>query len=293
MLKRIAVLSGVILLLASSVFAAGREDKPGCEKNPLFSKFPGEYVDDCEHVPFAELDLRRWIVPGDSKKGSEGFKVEGEYWYFHCGIDKAVTGKPAGKLQVQRNYENAVRQAGGTVLSIDVGSGLVTYRIPRDDGDFYGQSGCSGGDGTICNSILHRIAKVAALEQTVVVTADQIAAAMADSGKVIFYGIYFDSGKSVIKKESEPTLAEIATWLKKNSTKKVYIVGHTDMQGNKEQNVGLAKSRAAAVVDELASKYGIVRNRLTAEGVGPLAPVATNSNDAGRAKNRRVEMVLQ
>lgn len=292
MLKRIAVLSGVILLLASSVFAAGREDKPGCEKNPLFSKFPGEYVDDCEHVPFAELDLRRWIVPGDSKKGSEGFKVEGEYWYFHCGIDKGVTGKP-GKLQVQRNYENAVRQAGGSVLSIDIGSGLVTYRIPRDDGDFYGQSGCGGSSGAICNSIYHKIVKVAAVEQTVVVNAEQIAAGMADNGKVVFYGIYFDSGKSVVKSESAPTLAEIAAWLKKNSSKKVFIVGHTDMQGNKEQNIALAKARGAAVVDELVSKHGIARNRLTPEGVGPLAPVATNSNDAGRGKNRRVEMVLQ
>lgn len=292
MLKKSCLLLLLNLLLAIPALASER-DKAGCEKNPLFSKFTGEYVDGCEYAPFAELGLWRWVTPGNPKKGSDPFKVEGEYWYFHSGIDKSVTGKPAGKLQVQRNYENAVRQAGGTILSINEGGGHVTYRIPRDDGDFYGQSGCGGGTSTVCNSILHKIVKVAAVEQTVVVTADQIAAGMADNGKMVFYGIYFDSGKSVVKSESATTLAEIAAWLKKNSSKKVFIVGHTDMQGNKEQNIALAKARGAAVVDELVSKYGIARNRLTPEGVGPLAPVATNSNDAGRAKNRRVEMVLQ
>lgn len=290
--NKILLLLMLNLLLAAPAMSANR-DKPGCEKNPLFSKFTGEYVDGCEHVPFAELDLWRWKTPSNPKKGSEAFKVEGTYWYFYGGIDREVTGKAAGKLEVRRNYENAVRQAGGTILNINEGGGYVTYRIPRDDGDFYGQSGCGGGSSTMCNAILHKIVKVAAVEQTVVVTVDQIAAGMADNGRVVFYGIYFDSGKSVVKSESAPTLAEIAAWLKKNRSKKVFIVGHTDMQGNKEQNIALAKARGEAVVDELTSKYGIARSRLTPEGVGPLAPVATNSSDAGRAKNRRVEMVLQ
>ncbi len=292
MLKKTCLFLLMNLLLAVPAMAE-KSDKPGCEKNPLFSKFTGEYIDGCEYTPFAQLGLWRYKVPDNPKKGTEPFKVEGTYWYFHGGIDKSVAGKPAGKLEVQRNYENAVRQAGGTILSINEGGGHVTYRIPRDDGDFYGQSGCGGGTSTVCNSILHKIVKVAAVEQTVVVTAEQIASAMADTGKVVFYGIYFDTDKATLKQESSPTLAEMAAWLKKNSAKKVYIVGHTDMQGSKEHNITLSRARGTAVVEELTGKYGIDSKRLVPEGVGPLAPVASNGTDAGRAKNRRVEMVLQ
>ena len=72
-----------------------------------------------------------------------------------------------------------------------------------------------------------------------------------------------------------------------------FLVGHTDMQGTLERNQKLARERAASVVAALTKDYGIKADRLTADGVGPLAPVASNSDEAGRAKNRRVEMVLR
>ena len=131
------------------------------------------------------------------------------------------------------------------------------------------------------------------MEQSVVVSSEQIAKAMGNEGKVVFYGIYFDTDKATIKSESEPTLAEMAKWLKANATTKVFIVGHTDMQGALEHNVRLARDRAQSVVAALATKHGIAKDRLASDGVGPLAPVASNSNEAGRAKNRRVEMVLR
>ena len=55
----------------------------------------------------------------------------------------------------------------------------------------------------------------------------------------------------------------------------------------------MSRNRAAVVVDVLVKQYGIAADRLGAQGVGPYAPVASNAAEAGRAKNRRVEMVLR
>ena len=85
----------------------------------------------------------------------------------------------------------------------------------------------------------------------------------------------------------------MAKWLNSNVNSKVFIVGHTDMQGPLDRNVKLSQDRAASIISALTKEHGIRADRLTAEGVGPLAPVASNLDDAGRAKNRRVEMVLR
>jgi hypothetical protein len=58
-------------------------------------------------------------------------------------------------------------------------------------------------------------------------------------------------------------------------------------------NLSLSKARAGAVVDALVKQYGVKKERLVAEGVGSYAPLSNNTSDAGRAKNRRVEMVLR
>lgn len=63
--------------------------------------------------------------------------------------------------------------------------------------------------------------------------------------------------------------------------------------GDLALNMELSRRRAAAVVQLLANKYGIAAARLRPDGVGPLAPVASNKSEEGRAKNRRVELVEQ
>lgn len=72
---------------------------------------------------------------------------------------------------------------------------------------------------------------------------------------------------------------------------KLVIVGHTDSQGELDYNMDLSTRRARAVEAALVSNYGIAKNRLSAWGVGYLSPVATNRSEAGREKNRRVELV--
>ena len=123
------------------------------------------------------------------------------------------------------------------------------------------------------------------------VNADEMKQSIHDTGKVALYGVYFDTDKDVVKSESQPTLEEIAKLLKEEHSMKLHVVGHTDNQGKLEYNLDLSKRRAASVVKELTTKYGIAATRLDGFGCGVYSPVASNSSDEGRAKNRRVELV--
>ena len=112
-------------------------------------------------------------------------------------------------------------------------------------------------------------------------------------GKIALYGVTFDTSKAVIREQSYEQLAQMAAALKANAALKVFIVGHTDNQGEFEANVSLSQKRAQAVAEALAGKYGIAASRMTARGVANLAPVASNVSDEGRARNRRVELVAR
>ena len=112
-------------------------------------------------------------------------------------------------------------------------------------------------------------------------------------GKIALYGLYFDSGKAEIKPESKEQLAEMAKLMQAQPTLRVYIVGHTDNQGTLESNMTLSQQRAQAAVSALATGYKIDAKRMAGRGVGSLAPLASNAAEEGRAKNRRVELVLQ
>jgi len=123
------------------------------------------------------------------------------------------------------------------------------------------------------------------------VNAAAMARSIAGSGHVALYGIYFDTDEAAIKPRSKATLDQMAQLLESHPTLKVFIVGHTDNVGSLAHNMNLSKQRADAVVRALEREYGIAAARLMPEGVGPLSPVASNHTSAGRAKNRRVELV--
>ena len=123
--------------------------------------------------------------------------------------------------------------------------------------------------------------------------AEDMRKGLAAEGKIALYGLYFDTGKALIKPESKPQLAEMAALMQKDAALKVYIVGHTDNQGTAASNVTLSLQRADAVVKALVSEHKISAARLAAKGVASFSPIASNDNDAGKAKNRRVELVKQ
>ena len=128
-----------------------------------------------------------------------------------------------------------------------------------------------------------------AMEQEVTADASSLSDELNKSGHVAVYGIQFDTGKATIQPTSENVLAEIVKLLQQNSDLKLRVEGHTDNQGNTAANQALSEKRAQAVVAWLTGK-GIAASRLAAKGFGATKPVADNSTEDGRAKNRRVEL---
>ncbi|MDR2205019.1 MAG: OmpA family protein [Flavobacteriaceae bacterium] len=113
---------------------------------------------------------------------------------------------------------------------------------------------------------------------------------LASDGKIITYGITFDVGKATIKPESIAEINRIAELMNENPDVKFSVEGHTDNTGNAASNQTLSESRSKAVMDKLV-EMGIAKDRLKAAGKGQTSPIASNSTDEGRAKNRRVEFV--
>ena len=106
---------------------------------------------------------------------------------------------------------------------------------------------------------------------------------------VAIYGVLFDFNKSTLQPASDPVLQQILDLLKKNPTQKIEVQGHTDNVGGDAYNQTLSEARAKAIVTWL-TQHGIAGDRLTAKGFGKTRPIADNATDAGRAKNRRVEI---
>jgi len=167
----------------------------------------------------------------------------------------------------------------GTGRSVSIYAGFETFDLdPRTENK---------------TLVLLDVIEGAGLERRMeVVTADAIATELADAGRISLYGILFDTDSDTIKPESQPTLDEIAAFMQ-GSDAAVFVVGHTDMTGGYDYNLDLSRRRAAAVVAALAGGHGIAPDRMAPAGVGPLAPVAENASEDGRARNRRVELVLR
>ncbi len=127
----------------------------------------------------------------------------------------------------------------------------------------------------------------------VTVDAAALAKGLQADGKIALYGIFFDTGKAELRPQSKAQLDEMAKLLQSSAALRVYIVGHTDNQGSVDANVSLSRARAQAVVDALVKTHRIDAKRLAAAGVASYAPVASNADEAGRARNRRVELVVQ
>jgi chemotaxis protein MotB len=107
--------------------------------------------------------------------------------------------------------------------------------------------------------------------------------------------VFFDSGQAVIKPHAETLVAKIAAVIRDERTHPIEVEGHTDSEpvrgGRYSSNFALSGDRAAAVVDDFVGQ-GVLARRLSLRGLAYTEPIATNSTPQGRAKNRRVEVVL-
>jgi len=272
--KRALWLLGMFLLTANIAFA--QEDVLGSKDHPLLTRMPNFYISDYEEKDFDQAGFK-------NSKG-EDIKVEGRIYDIYYEIKEGK--ETPGELQVLRNYENAIKKIGGSVVYEDrkegwlkvEGVGKITwiYVDARTGGEYELE-----------------IIEKNAMTQEVVADAKSLARDISSTGHASVYGIYFDFNSAKIKPESEKAIKEIAKLLKGNLSLKLYVVGHTDNVGEISYNMKLSMSRAEAVMNELITKYKVSADRLKAYGVASLAPVASNKTEEGRTKNRRVELVEQ
>lgn len=127
----------------------------------------------------------------------------------------------------------------------------------------------------------------------VTVNAAALQKGLAADGKVALYGVFFDTGSAVVKAESKAQLDEMARLMAASPALKVFIVGHTDNVGDLSANLALSQRRAEAIAAWLAQNGKVDARRLNARGIANVSPVAANDSEAGRARNRRVELVAQ
>jgi OOP family OmpA-OmpF porin len=274
--------------------------------HPLIKPYPGSRGGITAQREFDEYELI--TGPIKDQKLTKSLHLEGK-------VTEIQYSKPEGRsvLEVYRNYETALKQAGFQILFAckgrECGSGprvavkglgtiliwgdmprVLSAKLSTPEGDVYVALHMPDPG----SQVIINVVEVKPMETGMVtVNAAALASDIGKSGHVAVYGIYFDTGKADIKPESEPVLEEIAKLLKENAALKLHVVGHTDNVGALAMNLDLSKRRATAVMEELISKHRISAGRLNAEGVGPLAPVASNDSEEGRAKNRRVELVKQ
>jgi OOP family OmpA-OmpF porin len=119
-----------------------------------------------------------------------------------------------------------------------------------------------------------------------------LARILAEEGRAVLWDVTFETGETALDAGGFASLDALALWLGDNPGARVALVGHTDAEGGLAANIDLSRRRAAAVRDRLVAQHGIAAERLSAEGVGWLAPRATNATEAGREANRRVEAVV-
>jgi len=268
---RVCTIIFIVLIMAGITYA--NKDRKGSRDHPLISRMPGFWIASYKDI---EYDSHTFRDSADNK-----INIEGHKYFIEYRLKKG--GKEPGRLKILKNYENALKKIDAEILK-------------RTKKDFYCKVIKEGKEIWIqvrALDSLYRLTIVEReqMEQKIVVNPDALFGDIATTGHAAVYGIYFDHDSANIKQESKPSLKAIADMLKANKSLKLYVVGHTDMTGGFEYNVGLSLKRANAVVKTLVNEYGIAAGRLAGKGAGPLCPVGSNKNESGKKLNRRVELV--
>ena len=268
----------ILAIIISNSTSFAQEDIAGSKDPPMFNRMPGYRIKTYNENKF---DVYEDFLNEKGKKIS----VEGHYYYIKYAL---IKGKEAASgVQVLRNYENAVLNAGGKVVYEPESCCNIYLKLTKNNHTTWVRVWSY----PHASSYVVWVIESEEMKQDVLVDANSMLNDINAQGRVALYGIYFDFDKSDVKPESDPTLKEISKLLSENPKLKLYIVGHTDNVGDFSYNMKLSQSRAEAVVNALVSKYNVDKSRLTAAGVGPLAPVTTNDTEEGKAKNRRVELI--
>ena len=273
----------MLVLLGAFFLQAQNNDVRGSKDYDLLGRMPDYYILNYWDYQF---DAHEFFIAKDQKQVIEGRKIVIRYEYQNAFVRNI---KKPSYLQILRNYSNAIKKANGEILFEHRKAYFGDYYLKTLQGkEIWVEVKTAPDNGRRYTlTIIERKPMV----QDIVIKADLIKEKIQAEGKIAFYGIYFDVGKSLIKPESAKSLEQIAIFLKENPDITCWVVGHTDSDGSFEMNSKLSLDRAKAVVSYLQTHHSVSSDRLYAQGVGPLAPVSTNETEEGKKLNRRVEFV--
>lgn len=312
------------LLLALLAAPATAQDAPGTADHPAITRYPGSVLawgTIENHMPYriavgpvtGYRQIDDWIeTEGRVTRGYyrlTGTRTVSEVWRNYRdalaaagfeilveAIEPAKSTDPAGRawtaVALAANPwgrgEPADEMVTGT--STAAGRGVVVARTERAEGTLYIVVHSYQFRDDQVSTLIDVIEEAAVETGLVTADAEAIGRDMLEYGRVVLDGILFAHDSADLDPASDPSLAEIARFLKTTEAA-FHVVGHTDATGSFDYNMRLSRDRAASVVEALVTRHGIARARLEAHGVGPLNPVFTNARDAGRQQNRRVELV--
>ncbi len=322
-------LIAIVLLCASPVpaeFQWTEVEVEGSQDHPMFSRFPGAII-----AAYSVRSFDEYVLPVGSGIGDDGesltesLDLEGRVTRIQYG----GISSDRSTLEIFRNYETAMKTAGFEILFQAKGKDLHEYwpailyhdvnrfepdpnflssatepstrylsgKLARPEGDVYVSllvAVVGAYDLSDQPLVQFDVIEIEPMETGLItVNAGAIADNIAKTGHVALYGVLFDTGTAELKPESAAVLDEVAAALREDADLNLYIVGHTDNVGGLDSNMSLSRDRAAAVITALVSDAGIDAGRVSAHGVGPLAPVASNATEEGRRLNRRVELVVR
>jgi OmpA-OmpF porin, OOP family len=279
MTRRICYILTDILLISFLIMrvALAQTDVEGSKDHPLITRMPDYYISDYTVSEFGAYD--------PTVIGGSDVHWEGKVYSF--AYTRKESARPYSMLQIVRNYEAAVKKAGGKILG--TGDERRMAAEIRKNGSLTGVYVEAFNE---ARNYSLTIVESQTMKQDVIADAKAMSNDLAETGKTIIQGIYFDTGSATVKAESEPALIEMVKLFNDSPELKVYVVGHTDNVGSLESNLRLSSDRAASVVKALTER-GVAVSRLKSAGAGPYSPVASNDTDEGKAKNRRVEFVRQ
>ena len=319
--KRVTFFVSAIFAVAG-VSMASAQDIKDSRDHPLLPRYEGSNIIRYGTQSFADYKLA--VAPikkhgGKDKNRESVLPLEGKFTQIGYRMPEQRSA-----LEVFRNYEKALADAGFTPIfkcerndcggrnfGLAIGDGplysqfgdqdadqrYIAAKLSRPEGDVYASLYVimhrSGGGPLKDRALaLLELTEIKPMETRMkVVESSAMDRDIATQGRVALHEILFDFDKATMRPDSKPQLDEIAKLLKSKSELQVLIVGHTDSKGALDYNRDLSQRRAQSIADALVKDYGIIAGRLTALGVGMASPMSTNRTEAGRALNRRVELV--
>ncbi len=266
-------------MVFATSFALAQSDAEGCEDHPFFNRLPNYLIYEC----FENYNEYEFMMGDDNVETLEGTLTHILYSY-----DGEYGPNLPSRLQIIKNYENAILKIGGKKV----------YSRTKSDGEWTGGTFHLQKDGNeywvgiydLINDPVDQFSfylmKMEGMEQEI--EANEMFEQL-NAGKSLTLYINFETGKSAIKSESLNIVDELFQMMQENPSLAIVIEGHTDNVGNKASNQTLSEDRAGSLKSVLIDK-GIGSDRIKTVGYGQDKPITGNETTEGQAENRRVEI---